>query len=288
MVAKSIRSAVIVINPQKPETERDAAELHSYLESRGVTVNWGTLANETFRNRLAAQPPDACIALGGDGTMLRAAHICAPLGVPILGINLGRFGFLAELTRENWPESMPRLLNGDYWLEQRMMLEAIQLRGSQPLHCWDILNEIVITRGMLVRPIQLEARVDGHQLSNYVADGLIVATPTGSTAYSLAVGGPILPPESCNLLVIAVAPHLSMDRAIVLPEDAQVEVTVHTEHEAVLSIDGQPSIPVEDSDLVRVKASDRSVSFIRFQPIGYFYRNITRYMENNPRTEDLA
>jgi NAD+ kinase len=174
------------------------------------------------------------------------------------------------------------VLLGDFWLEKRMMLCAEQWRGDLKLGDWDVLNEVVVTRGQVVRPVQLTTSIDGRFLTTYVADGLIAATATGSTGYALAAGGPILPPELRNILLVPVAPHLSIDRAIVLAEGSSVNITVKTEHEAVMSIDGQTPIPLLDGDRVEARASDHTVKFIRFQDPGYFYRNLTPHMSQNP------
>jgi NAD+ kinase len=176
------------------------------------------------------------------------------------------------------------LLVDEYWLERRMMLCVELSRTREPLGKWEVLNEVVVGRGQTVRPIQLVAEVDGRYLTTYVADALIAATPTGSTAYALAAGGPILPPELRNILLVAVAPHLSIDRAIVLAEGSSVGITVHTDHQAVLSVDGQTPVTLKDGDQVHARASDHTVLFVRFQDPGYFYRNLTPHMEQNPMT----
>jgi len=134
----------------------------------------------------------------------------------------------------------------------------------------------------MVRPVRLTAEIDGHRLTTYVADALIVATPTGSTAYALAAGGPILPPEIRNILLVPVAPHLSVDRAIVLHEGSQVRITVRTDHQAALSLDGQEPVRMQDGDWVHAFASDHSVEFVRLQDPDYFYRNLTSRMNQNP------
>jgi NAD+ kinase len=137
---------------------------------------------------------DMLIALGGDGTMLRAGHACAASQVPILGINLGRFGFLTEVRRDEWAGVLERVLAGDYWVERRMMLRAEHRAvGGAERAVWHVLNECVVGRGEVVRPVHVQAEIDGRYLTTYVADGVIGATPTGSTAYALAAGGPILP-----------------------------------------------------------------------------------------------
>lgn len=281
------RRIAIGIHPQLPEASIEAETIARFLKNRGVEVFWGKLYDADFRKRLEEES-DLFIALGGDGTMLRAGHLCAPLNIPILGINLGRVGFLTEVKRDDWPLVMPQLLAGDYWLENRMMLNATHMRGEEALGSWSVLNEAVVCRGQFVRPVAIHAKVDGYPLATYVADGVIVATPTGSTAYSLAVGGPIMPPELRNILIVAVAPHLSVDRAIILPEGSVVSVTVHTSHQAVLSVDGQEPVTMEDGDEVQVEANHSTACFVRFRDRGYFYRNITNYMEQNPAAGEIV
>jgi NAD+ kinase len=195
---------------------------------------------------------------------------------------MGRFGFLMEIQQDGWREAFQRLLQGDFWSEKRMMLSAEQVRSDRILGEWDVVNEAVVCRGGIVRPIQMEVNVDGRFLATYVADGMIAATPTGSTAYALAAGGPILPPELRTILLVPIAPHLSIDRGIVLAEGSSVAIKVHTTHQAVLSVDGQPPIGLVDGDYVNVHASSHTLQFIRFQDPGYFYRNLTPHMNQNP------
>lgn len=276
-------------HPSLADAPSEAEQIARFLQGRGIKqVIAAPMPDRAFRQRVKSGEVDLLIALGGDGTMLRAGHLCAPLGIPVLGINLGRFGFLIEVQRDEWREMLPRLLDGRYRLENRMMLRAEHRRGDQSLGCWSVLNEVVVCRGQYVRPVRLKASVDGYTLATYIADGLIVATPTGSTAYALAVGGPILPPDLRNILIVAVAPHLSLDRAIILSEGSVVTVTVNTNHEAVLSVDGQSPITMLDGDSVRVDALPEMARFVRFQDYGYFYRNLTAYMEQNPIAEDSS
>ncbi len=275
---------VITTHPTIPDAAREAVEVAAWLDERGIQTAHGTLQDEHLRARIAAGEFEMMITLGGDGTMLRAGHLCAPLDLPLLGINLGHFGFLYEIQRTDWRSMLPLLLQGSYWFEKRMLLRAELWHADEVSGRWDVLNDVVVCRGQVVRPVQLTARVDGYLLASYVADGLIASTATGSTAYALAAGGPILPPEVRNIMIVPVAPHLSMDRAIVLSEGASVCITVHTAHEAVASIDGQASIPLDDGDRVHITASNYSLRFVRFQDPGYFYRNLTLYMEQNPLT----
>lgn len=242
----------------------------------------GTLDHPDLEQVISSGKVEVLIALGGDGTMLNASNLCARAGVSILGINMGSIGFLMELQRTDWDEYLPRLLKGEYRREERMLLKASHYRAEEKLGDWEVVNEVVVCRGQMVKPIRLHASVNGYPMASYVADGLIAATATGSTAYALAAGGAILPPELRNILIVAVAPHLSMDRAIILAEGSSVTITVNTTHQAVLSADGRAPVTLEDDDQVRVEASQRNVTFIRFHDPGYFYRNLNRYMEQNP------
>lgn len=262
----------------------EAGVINDYLSAQGIATAHGSIYDESLRLRIEAREFDLLITLGGDGSLLKAGHLVAPLGIPVMGINMGHFGFLYEVQRNEWRGVLSLLLKGDYWLEKRMMLRAEHWHQGQTSGPWEVVNDVVVARGQIVRPVQLSAYVDGILLASFVADGLIASTATGSTAYALAAGGPILPPELRNILIMPVAPHLSIDRAVILPEGASVSITVNTPHEAVLSVDGQPSIPMADGDKVLVTASSHTLLFVRFQDPGYFYRNLTAYMEQNPLT----
>ncbi len=275
----------MVAHANVPEGREKGKAIADFLKERGVEkVASGLLQDAALIKRIEAGEFDLLVALGGDGTMLRAGSIGAPLGLPILGINFGHFGFLTEIKQNECAELLPRLLEGRYRLEERMLLYAEHLRNEKTLNDWLVVNEVVVCRGQFVRPIQIVAEVDGYVMTSYVADGLIASTPTGSTAYALAVGGPIMPPELRNIMIIPVAPHLSVDRAIILSEGTGITMTVHTTHEAVVSADGRAPIPMLDGDSVRVTTSNSTLHFVRFQDPAYFYRNLTGYMEQNPLT----
>lgn len=285
-MSKPKRIAVMV-HPQVANAEAESGRVADFLRQRQVQVEHGSLYSEELRARVSTGEFDVLIAMGGDGTMLRAGHLCAPAGTPILGINMGRFGFLTEINRSDWQQVLPRLLGGDFWLEKRMVLQSEHIRQGELLNTWNVVvNEVVVSRGKFVRPVHLSTSVDGRYLTTYVADGLIVSTPTGSTAYGLAVGGPILPPELHNILLVPVAPHLSIDRGIVLAEGSSVSITVQTDHQAVVSIDGQSPIDLENGDVISARASEHALQFIRFQDPGYFYRNLTPHMSQNPATNN--
>jgi NAD+ kinase len=278
---RPLRRVAVAAYPRIEKSMQLAESISAFLQQRGLDASPASIHDEDLRRAVQANAFDLLIALGGDGTMLRAGHLCAPYGLPILGINLGRIGFLTEIEPDQWQATMERLLQGEYWLEHRMMLHAALERGGQLIGEWEALNECVIGRGAMVRLIRLHTEVDGRLLATYAADGLIIATPTGSTAYALAAGGPILPPELRNILIVPVAPHLSIDRAVVLHEGSSVHVTIRTDHQASLSIDGQLPVDVLDQDCADVRVGEYSATFVRFQDPGYFYRNLTSRLVQN-------
>jgi len=269
-----VKNAGLLHHPKLPESLVLAQQMACYLEERGVAF-WLCSAWDEDEVARRVGEFDLLITLGGDGTILRAARIAAEHSIPILGLNLGRVGFLAEMERENWLEKLSRILEGKYWLEERMMLRAeLRREGNATSWAGEALNEFVVGRGTLARIVRLTTYIDGEYLTTYAADGLIVATATGSTAYALAVGGPILPPELNNILLIPIAPHLCLDRAVVLSQGARVEVQVSTDHRAILTVDGQFDVELKDADRVVVTASPHACRFIRTQDKVYFYRTL--------------
>ena len=271
---------VVTAYPKMPEALIEAEAMSAYLKEKGMDAPVGSLYDEGLRKRVKQGEFDMLIAVGGDGSVLRAGHLCAPSRVPILGVNLGRLGFLIQIDRKEWRDYLDRLFKGEAWIENRMMLRAEHTRAGENLGSSLALNEVVVGRGQNLRPVRLTAFVDTRELTSYVADGLIAATATGSTAYALAAGGPILPPELRNILLVPIAPHLSVDRAVVLSEGASVGIIVKSEN-AVLSVDGQLPTPLSEDDLVTVTAADVTAQFVRFGDPGYFYRNITMHINEN-------
>jgi NAD+ kinase len=276
------RRIAIATHPTMPAAIPLAISIVDYFQGRGTSAVHGLLDDASLRKRVKNNEFDLFIAVGGDGTVLRSAHLCAPVGIPILGVNLGRLGFLIQVSRDDWQSACDNLLKGEYWIENRMMIRAEHRRSDESLGSWHALNEVVVSRGASVHPVHLSTSVDGMLLTNYVADGLIASTPTGSTAYALAAGGPILPPELRNILLVPIAPHLSVDRAVVLSEGSSVGITIRDNSEAVLSVDGQIPVGLADNDLVEVRAGDYAARFVRFGDPGYFYRNLTGHMNQNP------
>ncbi len=271
---------VVAAYPKMPQAFAEAQAMAAYLQEKGIEAPHGSLYDEDLRKRVRRGEFDLLIMAGGDGSVLRAGNLCAASRVPILGVNLGKLGFLIQVERDDWREYFDKLLTGEAWIEERMMLHAEHIRAGEMVGNWDALNEVVVGRGHLLRPVRLSASVDGRLLTSYVADGLIASTATGSTAYALAAGGPILPPELRNILLVPIAPHLSVDRAVVLSEGSTVSIRVNGDN-AVLSIDGQSSITLMEDDSVNVRAAEVTTQFVRFGDPGYFYRNLTAHMNEN-------
>lgn len=263
----------ILYHPKIPATQRVARDISEFVGERGVAA-WLASTWDEPRVRDQVEDLDLALVLGGDGSTLRTARMVAPHGVPIVGLNMGRLGFLSELTPEDWREKLPDILSGDFWVEARMMLHAEAQRHETAFGDYEALNDVVISRGSLARMIRVHTHIDGGHLVTYAADGVIVATPTGSTAYALAVGGPIMPPELHNILVTPIAPHLSLERAIVLAEGAVVDLRISTDHEAILTVDGQFAFALADDDRVIVRASKHQAHFARVQERAYFYRTL--------------
>ena len=275
---------VVALHPRFPDALGEAQAIVDYLKEKGINAPIGTLNDEDLRKRVKEGEFELLISVGGDGTMLRAGHLCAPSNVPILGINMGKLGFLIQVERGFWQEKINDLLAGDFWIENRLMILAELFRAGEKQGSWHALNEVVVSRGQYLNPVHISASVDGLELTTYVADGLLASTATGSTAYALAAGGPILPPELRNILIVPIAPHLSIDRAVVLSEGAVVNITVQSEN-AVLSVDGQTPVGMDSGDRVDVRSAEYSAKFIRFGDLGYFYRNLRMHMNQNPSTE---
>lgn len=282
----AIRSVAVLDHPRIPRTGAVADEIQAALQSWGVTVHrastWDTPAVQAIAARSAL-----LVALGGDGSTLRAARVAAPHGALVASVNMGRLGFLSEMRPDNWREVLPRILRGDYWVEARMMLTARVSRNGQAgpsdiPGSRDALNDIVISRGTLARMVRIRAHVDGGLLTTYACDGLIAATPTGSTAYALAAGGPILPPQLRNIVLVPIAPHLSLDRAVVLSQGSVVEMVVHTDHQAILTADGQSETVLNNGDTVTVRAGEHLARFARVQPPTYFYRTLMSRLKQEP------
>ncbi len=207
---------------------------------------------------------DFAIVLGGDGSLLGAARGLGPLNIPILGVNLGHFGFLTELETSNAFDHLPQFLSGDYAVDERIMLSAYVVRNGEKIHQSRALNEACITRGHYGRLTVLSLKVSGKHVDTYEADGLIIATPTGSTAYSLSAGGPIVAPEIEAFIVSPICPHTLYSRSIVVPESESCEIEIIlTGESTMLSLDGQEFFPLEKNDIIVVKKSRFKATLLR-------------------------
>ncbi|MGD2148725.1 MAG: NAD(+)/NADH kinase [Anaerolineae bacterium] len=272
----------VLYNGRIPQARSLAAEIEAWICQRVERVQVSAI--EEILDALSLPELDLLLAVGGDGSILQAARLAAPHRVPILGINLGRVGFLTEAETDGWKAVLEHALIGDYWVEERIMLRVWASRGDEVVCEAHALNDAVVGRHGRGRAVHLRAEVDGGELATYVADGLIVATPTGSTAYALAAGGPILPPQLRNILLVPVAPHLSMDRPIVLAEGVTVRITVVGRRPAVLMVDGQVAADLENRDAVSVEASTHVARFARVRERTYFYKTlVSRLVPRNDR-----
>ncbi len=276
-----MRRMGVLGHPTRPQTAPVAERIAETLRARGLDVwVYSQWDEETVRGEIANT--DMVIAIGGDGAMLRAARVCAPDDVPMLGVNMGNLGFLTEIRDpDDWESVIETVLAGNYWIEQRMRITVSALREGQETARADALNDVVISRGAQTRTIRLDTYIDHDWTTTYNADALVIATATGSTAYALAVGGPILPPELRSILLVPVAPHLTLDRPIVLPEGAMIEVIVtpDSQTEIVLAADGIPMGDLCSGDQISVQASDHTSKFVRLRERNYFYRSLLDRLE---------
>ena len=281
-VLTDIKHIGVLAHPLRPDTHPVAERIGETLVQKGIRQWVYTQWDESTFNADVAQT-DMVIAIGGDGAMLKAARVCAEYDVPVLGINMGWLGFLTEVNRPgDWDRTLPRLLSGDYWIEERMMLNVSVIENK--LHecaSFDALNDVVISGNVFGRMIQIDAYIDKHWAITYNSDGLIVSTPTGSTAYALATGGPILPPELRNILMVPVAPHLSMERPIVLSEGAVLDIQPSDENrnQIVLTVDGKVVAELDDNQHICVKSAEHVSRFVRLRERNYFYRSLLDRME---------
>jgi NAD+ kinase len=268
---KPVRKVGFIVNDTIEAASEQADRLGRLLTSKGVQV-FETHSARPDKSVAWKREDDLDLILtfGGDGTILRAAQTAAPLGVPILGVNLGRVGFLTEINPWQLQERLPLFLNGDYWLEKRAMLQAELWRGETLVGSYLALNDVVASRASLSRVVNCHLTVNGARVTTIVADGVIVATPTGSTAYSMAAGGPILHPELRSLVITPVAPYLTVIKSMVLPDDNTIELGIDTDDESFLTVDGQSFVALNDGDRILVTLAPQPCLFARVQDRAYF------------------
>lgn len=253
-----------VVLPEREASELGRPELGNSLEALAETI-------------------DVAIVLGGDGTLLSAAKPLARTGKPLLGINLGHLGFLSEVEIGEAEGALDQLVRGDYRVEDRMMLEATVVRRGREQERFVALNDVTINRGTLARIITLEAVAGDERIERFRGDGLIVATPTGSTAYSLAAGGPLVVPQLEAILLTPICPHTLYARSLVLPSDSRLEIRVlATSEEAALTVDGEAGPPLGTGDEVRFARSALKTRLVRVKPSGFFRVVHTRLSHLGP------
>ncbi|MCW8891806.1 MAG: NAD(+)/NADH kinase [Deltaproteobacteria bacterium] len=214
---------------------------------------------------------DLIIVLGGDGTLISVARLVGGKNVPIVGVNLGRLGFLTEITRDELPAMLDNLIRGEYQVSERMMLDAFIRRDGEIVGQYTVLNDVVINKGALARIIDLKTYVDGRPLSSYKADGLIVSTATGSTGYNLAAGGPIIYPEINSLLISPICPHMLTNRPVVIWSRSVIEIEVKFEDDVVFfTADGQVGRKLLPGDRVEVRRSESITRLVNSPSKDYF------------------
>lgn len=268
----------IAINPDKTEAKRVALKLIEKLEEKDTHIYLDShLAKEIGRKELGVSLHDfpkyveLVFVLGGDGTLLGMARRFARFRLPILGFNVGNLGFLSEAEPEDLSMAVDRVISGDYVIEERLMVEAEVIRDGQTIQKGVALNDIGIAKGSFGRMISCTVKMNGMFLGSYSGDGLIVSTPTGSTAYSLSCGGPIVYPEIQALLLTPICPHTLTSRPMVLPANSVLELKVSASHlDMGITIDGQIGYPLQNGDIVRVKKSEYPALLIKWQERSFF------------------
>jgi NAD+ kinase len=268
----------VVAKPKKPELISILGSLVEWLTQRGRQVVLDQDAAAIFpgtgaglaRGEVVASS-DLVVVLGGDGTILSVARAIREREVPILGVNLGGLGFLTEITLEELFPTLERVLKGEYAVSRRATLNACVLRGGDRIASHEALNDVVITKTAPSRIVDLETLVNGEYVATFRADGLIVSTPTGSTAYCLAAGGPIIYPSLPAVVIIPICPHTLTNRPLVVPDSAAVEIVLGSAGEEIhLTVDGQVDVPLCHRDVVAVRRSERTIALIKSSRLNYF------------------
>jgi NAD+ kinase len=272
-----LRSCGIITKRNKPEALSLARDIVGWLSARGVKVLVEKEVAEQIghpdhidRDGIPSRA-DLLIVLGGDGTLLSVARLSGVESIPVLGINLGGLGFLTEISKEETFPVLEKIIAGDFETEQRLMLKATILRQGEIIGESTVLNDIVINKGVLARIIDMETYIDGAYLTTFKADGLILATPTGSTAYSLAAGGPIVYPSLNSIIVNPICPHTITNRPLVVHDTATVKIILKTANQNVhITLDGQVGMPLQGGDVVEAHKAPGHIQLIRSPYKTYF------------------
>ncbi|HEY3780085.1 MAG TPA: NAD(+)/NADH kinase [Fimbriimonadaceae bacterium] len=263
----------LLVNAHRLDAVAAAKDTVRWLQGRKVEIaadpeSAGILGVESRPLRSLCHS-DLIICFGGDGTLIRAADICSELGTPILGVYYGRFGFVTQCDPHEIGSCLSEFMDGKATFEERMMLQTDLLRAGQVIASLHTLNEMALQRAITTRMLVFSVEVDGRHLTSYPADGVMVSTPTGSTAYNLSAGGPIMDPGVQALILTAIAPHTLSARPLILRPDSEVKLTVQTEGDAVLSADGQTRLHLLSGDLVRVTRSPRVTRLMCVDPYDF-------------------
>jgi len=274
---RRFRRVAVLAKPGTPEGQRIASELGAWLRARDVAVRFDELTaralgrKDGIKGDAIPDGTDLVIVAGGDGTLLSAARIAGPLGIPILGVNFGGLGFMTELQPEELYSALENVLRGSYEIEEREALRVRFRRGRKIISEHALLNDAVVTKTALARMLVIELRIDGELVATYTSDGLIIATPTGSTAYNLSAGGPILDPRMSAFVIAPICPHTMSYRPLVVPGSVRIEVTLRSlTEEAYLTLDGQVGFPMRQLDAIVVDRHPRSVRLVRVAHRGFF------------------
>jgi len=270
--------AAIISKPQKPEVARILRDLIAWLEARDYhylldpdSASYIGAPNPIERVDLPKCKPNLVIVLGGDGTLLAAARAFARTTTPILSVNLGSLGFLTEIPLSDLYPTLEAWCDNCAEIEVRSMMHAEHVRGGKTIRAWDALNDVVVAKGTIARMGDYSVEIDNQLVATFRADGVIVSTPTGSTAYNLAANGPIVMPTVNALLVTPICPHLLTIRPIVTPGESTVSVhVVGVPNEIYLTVDGQEAVPLQLDDYVHCQRSEACVRLLRSRPNGLF------------------
>ena len=273
-----MKSVAIISKPSKPELAEIVPQLAKWLRAHGyeVVVDEETAAyipglEVVQRDQIASRKPEFVIVLGGDGTLLAAARAVSRAKIPILGVNLGSLGFLTEVALADLYTTLEALHQKRCTIECRTMLHCQVVRNGSCASEYEALNDVVVSKGALARISDFDVYFDQAFVSNYKADGLIIATPTGSTAYSLAAGGPILSPDVAAFVITPVSPHALTNRPLVVRDSGEIDVRIKgTQEDSFLTVDGQVGMPVRDGDRVVCMKSKHQVQLLRLKNKTFF------------------
>lgn len=278
--AQPVESIGLVVNPQKEESLHLAEELASWLIAKGVRVLMeDEAARLVRRSDLAASLEAVCemdvaVVLGGDGTILRAARVAGPKDTPILGVHLGQYGFITEIHPPDVKPALERVLRGDYSVGDRLMLQARLIRENEPVVSMPAFNDVVVSKGPLARLLNLHTFVEEDYIATYAADGIIVSSPTGSTAYSLSAGGPVVHPGVNVIIITPICPHTLNARSLVIPGSGTVQIVGECgtggEDEMMLTIDGQVGFEMRCSDKVDVRRAEFPARIVYWDPMSFY------------------